>query len=60
LPEGQTAQGFSTEFVPTKEETQKPLFITEFPFDNDLGLGFFDFYFNMETNQWTKFDDTVF
>lgn len=33
------------------------MFITEFPFSNDLGLSVFDYYFNLDNNQWTKFDN---
>lgn len=33
------------------------MFITEFPFNNDHGLNIFDYYFNLDTNQWTKFDN---
>jgi hypothetical protein len=42
------------------EESMKPVFITEFPFENDHNLGLFDFYFNLENNQWTKFDTSLY
>jgi len=43
-------EGFTTDFVAAMEESMKPAFITEFPFENDHNLGLFDFYFNLENN----------
>ena len=56
VSDGYTPDGFTTEFVAPKDESMKPFLITEFPFENDNNLGLFDFYYNMENNQWTKFD----
>jgi hypothetical protein len=50
VKEGYTLEGFTTEFVAAIEESMKPAFITEFPFENDENLGLFDFYFNLENN----------
>ena len=44
--------GLTTEFT---DQVERPLFISDFPFDQE-GLGIFDYYFNLDTNMWTKFD----
>ena len=46
-----TPQGFTTEFTNTVE---KPLFISDFPFEQ--GFTIFDCFFNLDTNQWNKFN----
>lgn len=42
------------EFTPDWSDETKPMFISEFPFDQ--GLTVFDCYFNMENSSWFKFD----
>lgn len=36
------------------------MFITEFPFTNatNEGLNLFDYFYNLDSNSWTRFDDT--
>ena len=46
-----TEQGLTTEFVDTVE---RPLFISDYPFEQ--GHDIFDCFFNLDTNQWSKFD----
>lgn len=33
------------------------MFISDFPFDNEFGLNFFDYYYNLDNSTWTKFDN---
>jgi len=42
------------------DDSLKPHFITDFPFDNEQNLGLFDYYFSLENNQWAKFDTSLY
>jgi len=46
-----TSSGLTTEFTDMGE---KPLFISDYPFEQ--GFDVFDCYFNLDSNQWSKFD----
>lgn len=43
--------GLTTDFTDTVE---KPLFISDYPFDDKIDV--FDCFFNLDSNQWAKFD----
>lgn len=47
----------TTEFQEATDDLYKPMFISDFPFENDYGLNMFDYYFNLDNNQWTRFDN---
>lgn len=46
-----TEAGLTADFMDTGE---KPLFISEYPFDD--GKTIFDYYFNLDSSMWVKFD----
>lgn len=43
--------GLTSEFTDADE---RPLFISDYPFES--GCDIFDCYFNLDSNQWAKFD----
>lgn len=54
-PKNLTRGGLTPYFEEPGENDTKPLFIADFPTDNDKGLTIFDFYFNLDNNQWMPF-----
>ena len=44
------AAGMTTEFEEATNDLYKPMFISEFPFENDYGLNMFDYYYNLDNN----------
>ena len=46
-----TDMGFTTDF---NDMVEKPLFISDFPFEQ--GYTVYDCFFNLDSNQWSKFD----